>query len=46
MAGGKRARQLEQQQEQAARICTHDIVDLDVINHLTDSKRSERTEKI
>jgi len=27
----------EQQQEQAAPICIHDIVDLDVINHLTDT---------
>jgi hypothetical protein len=39
-------RLLEQQQEQAAPICTHDIVVLDVINHLTDGKRSQRTEKI
>jgi len=37
---------LEQQLEQAAPICTHDIVVLDVTNHLTDGKRSERTEKI
>jgi hypothetical protein len=38
--------QLELQQEQAAPICIHDIVVLDAISNLTDSKRSQRTEKI
>jgi enhancing lycopene biosynthesis protein 2 len=38
-------RLLEQQQEQADPICTHDIVVLNVINHLTDGKRSKERRK-